>query len=208
MAEDRISDQTSSSGLPSLFSDFSEMGSAVVSALRWAIQGNRVTSEKLQELIDTGFATLTDTVQNIRRRLIELEFECRDGELDRVVKHLRELGSFEEWDKQERQMRLCRAFREFRDLLHGVFSGGIDETKRDQLFAMVDRMIMTGEDRMADYLSSHLAELSSCGDDLQNGTLNLNDVRVRVAKHKNELNDLRLSLMKQEQEARDLLARS
>ncbi len=207
MSKATRSEPTGSDQLGGLFSDFAQIGSTILSVLKWAVKGNQVTSEQLSNLIDAGFTTLTDTVQNIRRRLLEIQSECREGEPQRVVQHLKDLGSFQKWEEQEREMRMCRPFREFRDLLHGVFSGGIDEKKRGALLKIVDDMILSGEDRMADYISSRLQHISSLHLELEREELSLSEVRARLGKYMSDLNVLRSDLMRQEQQARDLLAR-
>src|SRR5262245_47511542 len=79
------------------------------------------------ELIDKAFATLLDQIEAVRRALQEIDEDCVRRNKTAVVHHLRRLGNSSEWERMERDMRMCAQLRSLHSRMHGFFGVKSDQ---------------------------------------------------------------------------------
>src|SRR5947209_4132550 len=135
------------------------------------------------ELIDKAFASLLDQIEAVRRALREIDEECAQENKDRVVEHLKRLGNSSEWERMERDMRMCAQLRSLHSQMHGFFGEKSDKlagVSREELLSLINYMIHGGEDRMADYVTEHLASLAATSSRIAKGDLSLKKLRSEL----------------------------
>ncbi|TCU74898.1 hypothetical protein EDE08_103113 [Bradyrhizobium sp. R2.2-H] len=164
------------------------------------------------ELIDRTFATFIDQVEAVRRALREIEDECHDEKnkesKERVVEHLKRLGISSQWEKMEREMRMCAQIRSLHNRMHNFFGKRADKianVDREKLTELIDEMIYVTEERMADYITQQLESFAQKGELVERGKLSLKSLRAELATPIAELTRAREHLMRLELKARDAI---
>jgi hypothetical protein len=160
------------------------------------------------ELIDRTFATFIDQVEGVRRALREIEYECDEKNKERVVQHLKRLGISSQWEKMEREMRMCAQIRSLHNRMHNFFGKRADkiaDVDREKLTKLIDEMIYVTEERMADYITKQLQSFAQKGDLVERGKLSLKSLRAELAAPIAELTKAREHLMRLELKARDAI---
>lgn len=115
------------------------------------------------ELIDRAFALLLEEIEGVRRALNEINIECEEGKKDRIIEHLKRLGNSGEWERMERDMRMCAQLRLLHSQMHGFFGEQGDKIagiNRKKLLTLVNQMIQATEGRMADYITENFSQVS------------------------------------------------
>jgi hypothetical protein len=160
------------------------------------------------ELIDRAFASLLDQVEAVRRALREIDDECSAGQKERVVAHLKRLGSSSEWERMERDMRMCAQLRLLHSQMHGFFGARSDKivgVDRKKLLKVIDHMIHAGEARMADYITESLGSLAKKSALVKRGSVSLKQMRAELVAPIQALTEARTALIGLELEARNAI---
>jgi hypothetical protein len=160
------------------------------------------------ELIDRAFASLIDQVEAVRRALREIDDECKAGDKARVVQHLKRLGSSSEWERMERDMRMCAQLRLLHSQMHGFFGARTDKAvgvDRKRLLKLIDYMLDAGEARMAHYITENLRSLAEKGALVKRGSLSLKHMSAELVAPIRALSEARTILLGLELEARNAI---